>query len=210
MSEVAMLGPTGVELGDRMKVATSDGPLTAQSLWPAIEAFGEFDRITVAGDDPDGAATEIAAASQRPLRHLTLDDLRWGSALARRGVELVLCLARDLTSALYHNGVEVPGFVLGAHPLRKGKTYREYLAPRVLSRKGARIYARRLARAVHQIQAVWNPDALYLVLPADAELPDSLPSFVVILPTSIELEAALAVWAPPIERVADQSPPPQG
>ncbi len=200
-AEVAMLGPTGIELGDRMQVATDDGPLTAQSLWPAIEAFGEFDRITVAGDDPHAAATSIAAASQRPLRHLTLGDLRWGPALTRRGVELVLCLAPDLTSALYHDGVRVPGLELGAHCFRKGKTYREYLAPRVLSRKGARTYARRLARAVHHIQAVWNPDALYLALPPSAELPDSLPGIVVMLPTSIELAPALAVWVTPIQRL---------
>jgi len=192
-AEVAMLGPSGAELGDRAAIDV-EGGVSAQALWPAIEALGEFDRITAAGDDPRGVAAEIASASQRPLRSLRLGELRWGRALARSGVELVISLSPAFRSALYHDGVEVPGLDLGVHRFRKGKTYREYLHPAVLAKKGGRDYTKRLLRALRQLRAVFDPDALRVVLPDGAELPESLAGFVTTVPLETSLAAALDVW----------------
>lgn len=186
-TEVAMLSPAGRELGPRARTEPNT------SLWPLIEALGEFDRITAAGDDPHHAAADIARESQRPLRRLSLAELRWGRTLARRGVELALTVDGDaFASALFHDGREVPGLALGRHRFRKGLTYAEYLAPSIIEHKGVVSYARRLARAVGEILAVWNPTTLYLALPAGARWPED--PRIVARPLELALDAALTPW----------------
>jgi hypothetical protein len=194
-TETALLGPTGIELGPRHVVERDvDRPARIDDLWPMIEQLGEFDRITAVGRDDAAVAADLSRQSQRPTRPMSLAELRWGHVLSRRGVELALSLDAQLSSDLFHDGTHVPGLALGRQRFRKGKTYREYLAPRVLEKKGARTWARRLGRAVDEILAVWNPSTLYLAVPADAPLP-RLPASVVTVPLHLGLEPAVQLWS---------------
>jgi hypothetical protein len=194
-TETALLGPTGLEIGPRHVVERdADRPARVDDLWPTIEQLGEFDRITAVGRDDAAVAADISRQSQRPTRPMSLADLRWGHVLSRRGVELALSLDAQLSSDLFHDGTHVPGLELGRQRFRKGKTFREYLAPRVLAKKGPRTWTRRLGRAVDEILAVWSPSTLYLAVPTDAPLP-RLPGNVVTVPLRLELEPAVQLWS---------------
>ena len=196
--DVAMLGPRGDELGPRQVV-----PITSETatLWQAIGELGEFDRITLVGDDLGGLAARIANQSQRPLRRISHGALHWSGRIAERGVELALVLAPRLRSTLYHDGIEVPGLDLGAQLARKAKRYRAYLAPRVCEHKGPDAWMRRVARAVDEISTVWSPTTLYVATLATLPMPE-LPAHVQVMPIRETLEVALLAWGAPRARHA--------
>lgn len=188
--DVLMLGPQGHELGARQVV-----PVTTETatLWNAIEQLGEFDRVTLVGADRHGLADKIVRQSQRPLRQISLGQVHWKCVISGNGVELALTLGARLGSTLYHDGVEVPGCDLGMQLVRKDRRLREYLAHRVLERKGADAWSRRVTRAVGEILAVWNPSTLYIAVPPTLPMPE-MPSQVVVVPARLSFEDALAAW----------------
>jgi len=196
--EAAMLGPTGADLGAHLRLVRSD---SVAELWPQLEPLGEFDRITVAlsvgvdnGWDVVAWMRELERQSLRPVRRAD-DAARWRHVIRGDGVELVLGLGVELESALFLDGTHVPGLALGRHRFRKGRTYQEYLAPRVLERKGARVWNRRLTRAVTEILLVWNPAILYVACPESTPIDlDHLAPKVVVVPRRPDLEAAVALW----------------
>ncbi|HTQ43155.1 MAG TPA: hypothetical protein VMI75_10400 [Polyangiaceae bacterium] len=65
-------------------------------------------------------------------------------------------------AALFLDGRYVPNLELAHHPFRKKKTYEEYLGARALERVGKKRWNVRVARAIAQIEPIWNPDHLYL------------------------------------------------
>jgi hypothetical protein len=188
--DVAMLGPRGVELGARQVV-----PITADSatLWNAIEQLGELDRITLVGSDPGGVCAAVARESQRPLRHMTRGALHWRRVIRGEGIELALTLGSRFGSTLYHGGIELPGFDLGAQLVRKDRRLRDYLAPRVVAHRGTETWLRRVRRAVDELLAVWNPTTLYIARPPTLPMPE-LGAQVVVVSTRTSLEDALLVW----------------
>ena len=120
--------------------------------------------------------------------------MHWHHTINGRGVELGLALAPRFSSSLFHDGVEVPGIDLGWQQIRKDKRLREYLAPRVLERKGVEAWMRRVTRAVDEILAVWNPTTLYIASP---HVMPTLPAQVVVVSASESFEDALQVWSRP-------------
>ncbi len=201
--DAVMLGPTGMVIGHPTQVPSGPEPRGCfERMWPELEPFGEFDRITVmtraglgADWSPSMIARELERQSLRPVRLTTVAELRWSHVIRSSGVELVIALGADVESSLFLDGVPVPGLALGRHRFRKGRTYQQYLAPRVLERKGPRAWNKRLARAVDDILAVWNPSMLYLALPSDLTIELELGPTVVIVPAPTEFEGALALWA---------------
>lgn len=197
--DVAMLGPRGQQLGERYTV-----PLTTETatLWRVIDELGEFDRITLIGSDPNELAARIARESQRPLRAMSEGVLRWNHVLTGRGTELALSLAPRFKAHLYLNGAELPGTDFGAQLVRKDKRLREYLAPRVLAKRGEEKWLRRVSRALDELIAVWNPTTLYIATPPELPMPAELDARVVVVPAHDPLVDALSVWNEQRESVA--------
>jgi hypothetical protein len=191
--DVAMLGPQGQELGVRQVVPISTGASDTSSLWSAIEQLGEFDRITLVGVDPVGVCGELARQSQRPIRQMSHGALNWVRVISGSGVELVLALAPRFKSSVYADGVELADVDLGAQLVRKQRRIREYLAPRVLERKGADVWVKRIRRTLDEVLAVWSPTTLYLVAPPTLLIP-TLPHQVVVVAPRTSLQDALLVW----------------
>lgn len=198
-----MLGPAGTELG-HTRVARTPEPdrrLALQALWPQLEALGEFDRIALItrsshGDGWDSVATtrELERQSLRPVRHVSLAQLRWSQVIRRVGVELVVALGSELDSSMFVDGVQVPGLALGRLRFRKGKTLDEYLAPRVLQRKGVGAWNRRLERVANELLAVWNPSTLYIATAKGVVVDLDLGPNVVFVTNPSGLAAAIALW----------------
>lgn len=195
--DLAMLGPQGRELGERQVV-----PLTTETatLWSAIDQLGEFDRITAVGADRGGLCDRIARQSGRPLRQMSVGSLYWSRVIARRGVELAVSLAPRFGGTLYHEGVEIPGFDIGRQLVRKDRRLREYLAPRVIERKGVDSWLKRVTRAVDELVAVWNPATLYIATPPELPMPE-LPERVVVVPARASFEDALLAWDEPASEI---------
>jgi len=193
-SHVAMLGPRGQQIGDRHTV-----PLTTETatLWRVIDELGEFDRITLIGSDSNELASRISRESQRPLRTMSEGFLRWNHALTGSGTELAITLAPRFRAHLYVSGTELPGIDIGSQLVRNDKRLREYLAPRVLQKRGEERWLRRVSRALEELLAVWNPTTLYIAVPPELPIPADLDERVVVVPAHDPLVDALLVWGEP-------------
>lgn len=202
--EALMLDPTGIPLGERVRVprmADTTMPLELQALWPQLEPLGELDRTTVVTSSDLGDAwsapavtSELERQSLRPARAIATAELWRGRVIHRAGVELVLVLGDEVSSTLFSEGAAVPGLALGRHRFRKGQTYSEYVAPRVLAKKGAKAWNRRVGRVVTEVLDVWNPTTLYLSGALATHVACELPANVVVVREPPSLAAALEVW----------------
>lgn len=198
-----MLGPTGTQLGSRARMARLSDPASSfGAMWSQLEPLGEFDRIAVTtkpglGEHwgPDAVTRELERQSLRAVRLIALADLRWSHLIARSGVELVIAPGDEFESALFLNGVHVPGLALGRHRFRKGRTYEEYLAPRVRERKGVEAWNRRLRRVVREVLKVWNPTVLHVAVPSGVAVALELGPTVIVIPTPVGFDGALSLWS---------------
>ncbi|MBA2539923.1 MAG: hypothetical protein H0V17_09840 [Deltaproteobacteria bacterium] len=201
--EAVVLGPTGGTLGDRLLVPRSVDtalPATLEALWPALEPLGEFDRVTVGsgrdlGDDWAASALsrELERQCMRPVRVVDRAELCFASIIGRSGVELVLSFgAQRLDSSMFFDGLCIPGLELGRLQFRKRRTYSEYVASRVIERKGVKAWNKRVSRVVEQVLAGWNPAALYLAGPNAGNITCHLPSNVTVVRERPDLAGALA------------------
>ncbi len=82
----------------------------------------------------------------------------------------------------------------GAQRFRKGKTFQEFLAPKVLDRKGPDVWNRRLARVAAEILAVWSPSTLYIAPPEGLVIDLDLGAAVVSVPSVSGFDGVLALW----------------
>ena len=97
------------------------------------------------------------------------------AAISGKGVELVLTLGTGLGSSLYLEGKLVPGLELAHHPWRKDKTYEEFLGKIGFLKHGRKRWNKLVAKALPQIEALFNYDHLYIgggnATKLDIELP---------------------------------------
>lgn len=192
--DVAMLGPRGQQLGDRHTV-----PLTTETatLWRAINELGEFDRLTLIGSDHHELAARISRESQRPLRAISEGVLRWSHIVTGRGTELAISLAPRFRAHFFVNGAELRDLDVAKQLVRKDKRLGDYLAPRVLAKRGEERWLGRVSRALDELLTVWNPTTLYIAAPPELPLPADLDARVVVVPDHDPLADALSVWSEP-------------
>ena len=62
---------------------------------------------------------------------------------------------------LFYEGVYIPNLELAHHPFRRGDTYEEYLGPRARRAVGKKRWNKHVARALEQIEPIWNPRRIY-------------------------------------------------
>jgi polyphosphate glucokinase len=105
---------------------------------------------------------ELASTTGKPVRVINDADLLGYGVIQGHGVELVLTLGTGLGAGLYVDGHLVPNLELGHHPFRKGKTYEERVSNAELQRIGKKKWSRRVARAITQLEPIFNYDVLYV------------------------------------------------
>ena len=210
-----VLDARGTPLTDRAYVATPR-PATPSALLRAIETLvaplGPYDRISagfpgvvVAGVTktapnlhPSWAGFPLARTLARrlgkPARVLNDAGVQGFGVIDGEGLELVLTLGTGLGSALFYEGVYIPNLELAHHPFRKGHTYEEYLGLRALHRVGKQKWNRRVARALEQIEPIWNPRRIYLGGGNARHLKLTLPPHVRVTSNVAGLLGGIALW----------------
>lgn len=223
-----VLGPDGTPLTERVRVPTPR-PATPKAvlneLRQLIAPLGEYERLSVGFPGvvvegtprtapnlhPKWADFPLARALEeltgRPTRVLNDAGVQGYGVITGHGLEMVLTLGTGMGCGLFHNGTYVPNLELAHHPLRKGKTYEEYLGAAALGEVGRKRWNRRVARALAQIQPIWNPDRLYLgggnARLIDIELPDN----VSVVENVAGLLGGLGLWRD-VDAAARAAPPP--
>lgn len=93
-------------------------------------------------------ATILSERLGRPARVVNDADLHGAAVISGEGLELVITLGTGLGTGLYSRGALCPHLELAHHPFRKAETYDEQLGERARRRVGAKVWNRRVKRAV--------------------------------------------------------------
>ena len=210
-----VLDSAGKPITERARVLTPR-PATPKAILRAllslIEPLGEFERVSVGfpGVLIDGVirtapnlhpswqgcnlATRLSKKTQRPTRVLNDAGVQGFGVIEGRGLEMLLTLGTGMGCALFIDGKYVPNLELAHHPFRHGKTYEEYIGARALEKVGKRLWNKRVARVVAQIEPVWNPRQLYLGGGNAKHLKIELPPYVKLTPNVAGLTGGIALW----------------
>jgi polyphosphate glucokinase len=210
-----VLDEKGAALTDRARVETPR-PATPKAVLGAlaalIEPLGDFHRVSVGfpGVVVDGVtktapnlhaewagfnlAGAIGKQTGKPVRVLNDAGVQGYGVIEGRGLEMVLTLGTGLGCALFIDGRYVPNLELAHHPFRKGKTYEEYLGAKALEKVGKKRWNKRLARALAQIDPIWNPHKIYLGGGNAKHVSIKLPSHVTCTENIAGLLGGIKLW----------------
>jgi polyphosphate glucokinase len=104
----------------------------------------------------------VQALTSRPTRVLNDAGLQGLGVISGQGVEIVLTLGTGMGCAIFVDGRYVPNVELAHHPLRKGRTYEDYIGNAARQEVGNRKWSKRVLKVIAQVQATFNPTILYL------------------------------------------------
>jgi polyphosphate glucokinase len=138
----------------------------------------------------------LLRALRKPVRVANDADIQGLGVIRGDGVELLITLGTGVGSALFVDGVMVPGLEMGHHPYQHGKTYEDLLSDRELKRVGKHAWIHRLRGAVETLQHAFNPRWFYLGGGNARLLSARLwPRHVVIVDNLAGLFGGAALWA---------------
>ena len=205
----------GKAMTDRQRVPTPH-PATPRAVLQAIgqlvAPLGAFDRVsagfpgvvfagvikTAPNLDPSWEGVRLAARLERrfgkPARVVNDAGVQGFGVIEGVGLEMVLTLGTGLGCALFYDGTYIPNLELAHHPFRHGRTYEEYLGDRALHAMGKKKWNHEVARAIAQIDPVWNPDRIYLGGGNAKHVRIPLPRHVRITSNLAGLLGGIALW----------------
>jgi polyphosphate glucokinase len=138
---------------------------------------------------------ELENRWKKPVRVANDAAVQGYGAIRGEGVELVITLGTGMGSALFTRGHLCPGLELGHHPLRKGKSYEDYLGRRGLKDIGHKKWNKILKKAIEQTARTFNWDHLYIG-GGNAKLVDfTLPEHVSLVSNQDGLLGGIKLWA---------------
>lgn len=210
-----LLDPRGNPLTDRARVetphpATPDAVLS--SLMGLVAPLKGFDRISVGFPgvvfdgviktapnlDPSWSGFRLAEALRKrlgkPARVLNDAGVQGYGVIEGKGLEMVLTLGTGLGCALFYDGTYIPNLELAHHPFRGKKTYEDYLGARALEKVGKKKWNKRVAKAIAQIDPIWNPDRIYIGGGNAKHLTIGLPLHVKVTSNVAGLLGGIALW----------------
>jgi polyphosphate glucokinase len=210
-----IVDPRGKAITDRVRVPTPR-PATPtailRDLVKLVVPLGTFDRVSagfpgvvfhgVVKTAPNlhpawqnfPLASALTKRLGKPARALNDAGVQGFGVIEGKGLEMVITLGTGMGCALFYEGVYIPNLELAHHPFRKGKTYEELLGERALERDGKRKWNRHVAKALAQIEPVWNPDRIFLGGGNAKHLKLELPANVRITSNVAGLLGGIALW----------------
>jgi polyphosphate glucokinase len=210
-----LLDAAGTELSERVRALTPHPATPAaviKTLVALIAPLGEFDRVSVGfpGVVIDGVtktapnlgpawqgfalAAALEEATKRPVRALNDAGVQGYGVVTGKGIEMLLTLGTGMGCALFVEGRYVPNLELAHHPLRKDKTYEDYVGAHALEECGKKKWNKHVQRVIATIQPVFNPRVIYLGGGNAKHVKIELPSNVKITPNLAGLLGGIALW----------------
>ena len=107
-------------------------------------------------------AGKLTAAFDKPALVINDADMHGLGLVSGKGFEMVVTLGTGFGTAFFNNGVLLPHLEMAHHPIKKGKTYDEYLGSNALEKCGLEKWTKRVEYVLSVLKTVFNYDALYL------------------------------------------------
>lgn len=210
-----LLDERGKPMSDRIRLETPQ-PATPEKVIAVLDGIAEklktFDRVSVGFPgvvkhgatltahnlNPQWVGFELEKVLSRrwrkPVRVCNDAAVQGYGAIRGKGLELVITLGTGFGSSLFVNGTLVPGLELAHHPWRKGKTYEEFLGKDALAKHGKKRWNKLLAKAITQLESLFNYDHLYIGGGNAEKINFSLPSHATRVPNEDGLLGGVALW----------------
>jgi polyphosphate glucokinase len=130
----------------------------------------------------------------RPVRVLNDAGVQGYGVIEGKGLEMVITLGTGMGCALYLDGRYIPNLELAHHPLRKDKTYEDYVGAKALHKVGKRKWNKHVLRVLEQVDPIWNPRRIYLGGGNAKHLSVPLPKHVSVTENVAGLLGGIALW----------------
>lgn len=131
---------------------------------------------------------------KKPVRVANDAAVQGLAAIEGKGLEMVITLGTGFGSSVYIDGRLVPGLELAHHPWRKDKTYEDDLGRQGLQKHGRKRWNKLVAKAIPQIEALFNYDHLYIGGGNATKIDFDLPKNVTRIPNEDGLLGGAALW----------------
>jgi polyphosphate glucokinase len=210
-----LLNPQGKPVSERLRYETPN-PATPDAVLSLMDEIvsklGSFDRasigfpgvvkrgatLTAHNLNPKWVGFELQKVLTRrwkkPVRVANDAAVQGLAAIEGKGVEIVITLGTGFGSSLYIEGKLVPGLELAHHPWRKDKTYEDFLGRRGLQKYGRKRWNKLVAKAIPQIESLFNYDHLYIGGGNATKIDFDLPKHVTRIPNEDGLLGGVALW----------------
>jgi polyphosphate glucokinase len=210
-----LLNPQGKPITERQRYETPN-PATPDAVLTIMDEIvgkvGKFDRVSVGFPgvvkrgatltahnlSPKWVGFELQKVLMRrwkkPVRVANDAAVQGLAAIDGKGLEMVITLGTGFGSSLYIEGRLVPGLELAHHPWRKDKTYEDDLGKRGFQKHGRKRWNKLVAKAIPQIESLFNFDHLYIGGGNATKIDFDLPNHVTRIPNEDGLLGGVALW----------------
>jgi polyphosphate glucokinase len=227
--KAAILDETGAMQGAEVRVTTPD-PATptsvAAALGKLVSSLGQFDRVSIGfpgvvrsgvistaptlnshgwtGYDMGAAMTALLS---KPVRILNDASVQGLGVIKGSGIECVLTMGTGMGFALFYDGHLAPHLEMSRHPLRKDKTYNDFVGNAALQKIGKKRWRRRMRQVVEIMTTVVNYDVLYIGGGNARHMKASLPPTVQLVANSAGITGGVRLWDARMDETFSERPP---
>jgi len=215
--KAAVINEKGQMLAERVRVPTPHPcppKVLLENLKRMVAPLPAFDRISVGfpGVVRDGRVLTAPnldtslwagfalrqaisrAFGNKPTQLLNDADVQGHALISGRGLEFVMTLGTGVGTALFRDGELMPHMELAHHPIRKDKTYDEYLGEAERKTLTKKQWNRRVHRALELVDMLFMPDRIYIGGGNSARLELTADSHIKIGSNDAGLEGGAALW----------------
>lgn len=107
-------------------------------------------------------AAKLTEKLGKPTRMLNDAEVQGLGVITAKGLECVITLGTGMGFSLFQDGYPAPHLELSQHPLRKGKTYDQFIGNAAYLTVGRKRWNRRVRRALDCITILVGYDVLYI------------------------------------------------
>jgi polyphosphate glucokinase len=227
--KAAVLDEAGAMQGVEGRVKTPS-PATpgsvAEVLGKLVHSLGRFDRVsigfpgvvrggvistapTLSADGWNGfdMGASMTALLGKPVRILNDASVQGLGVITGFGLECVLTMGTGMGFALFYNGHLAPHMEMSRHPLRKDKTYNDFVGNGALEKVGKKRWNRRMLKVVEIMRTVVNYDLLYIGGGNARHIEVSLPWNVQLVANSAGITGGIRLWEARMDETFSERPP---
>jgi polyphosphate glucokinase len=139
-------------------------------------------------------ADTLADRFGKPARLLNDAEVQGLAIVKKRGLEVVLTLGTGVGTAVFTNGALTPHLELAHHPIRKDKTYNDYLGNVARRAIGRKKWNKRVLKTIEVVYALLHYDVLYLGGGNAARIDVTLPDNVHVASNDAGITGGIHLW----------------
>ena len=122
------------------------------------------------------------------------------AVISGEGLECVVTLGTGFGFALFHSGRLAPHLELGQHPVRRGKTYDEYVGNEAYQDAGKKKWNKRVSRVIGLLSTLSNYDTLYIGGGNARHITSDLPGNVRVVPNAAGITGGVKLWGEEMDK----------